>query len=125
MTSAGLVAGLACQEHLVDYNAQTDTMYVGIKTFGIAGNVDGNGTPGTPDPRLTSAGGSDPANFGGDKSMALGFAPLNGGTFSASNPAGPDDHRRHPAARSPRTAAARRLQRRALHAHRGLAGAQL
>ncbi len=59
-------------------------MYVGVNTYGVAGNVDGNGTPGIPDPRLTAAGGTDPANFGGDKSMAVGFAPLTG-TYNPMN----------------------------------------
>ncbi len=78
MTSAGLVSGWNIQDIRLDYNAQTDTLYVGVNTFGIAGNVDGNGTPGSPSSQLTAAGGSDPANWnapGSDKSMALGFAP--------------------------------------------------
>ncbi len=89
MTSAGLVSGWNINNIAVAYNSQNDTLYVGVNTFGIAGNVDGNGTPGTPNPQLTAAGGSDPANFGGDKSMAVGIAPLNGSTFNASNPPAP------------------------------------
>jgi hypothetical protein len=41
-----------------------------------------------PDPRLTQAGGTDPANFGGDKSMAVGIAPLIG-AFNPSHPPAP------------------------------------
>jgi hypothetical protein len=78
MTESGLVSGWNIQDLRLNYNAATDTMYVGVNTYGVAGNVDGNGTPGIPDPRLTAAGGTDPANFGGDKSMAVGFAPLTG-----------------------------------------------
>ncbi len=89
MTNSGLVSGWNINNIAVGYNPQTDTLYVGVKTFGVAGNVDGNGTPGTPDPRLTAAGGSDPANFGGDKSMAIGIAPLNSGNFNASGPPAP------------------------------------
>ncbi len=88
MTNSGLVSGWNIKDIRLDYNQQTDTMYVGVNTFGIAGNVDSNGTPGTPDPRLTAAGGSDPANFGGDKGMAVGFAPLIG-TFNPSAPPSP------------------------------------
>jgi len=88
MTNSGLVSGWNIQDVRLDYEPKTDTMYVGVNTFGIAGNVDGNGTPGIPDPRLTAAGGSDPANFGGDKSMAVGFAPL-AGTFNAASPPAP------------------------------------
>lgn len=91
MTSAGLVSGWNIQDIRLDYNAQTDTLYVGVNTFGIAGNVDGNGTPGTPSPQLTAAGGSDPANWnapGSDKSMALGFAPASL-TSTPNNPPAP------------------------------------
>jgi len=88
MTNSGFVSGWNIQDVRLDYNPKTDTMYVGVNTFGIAGNVDGNGTPGVPDPRLTAAGGSDPANFGGDKAMAVAFAPLVG-TYNASNPPAP------------------------------------
>jgi hypothetical protein len=88
MTAAGLVSGWNIKNVALDYNAATDTMYVGVRTYGVAGNVDGNGTPGTPDPRLTAAGGTDPANFGGDKALAVAFAPLTG-TFNPSKPPTP------------------------------------
>jgi hypothetical protein len=88
MTNSGFVSGWNIQDVRLGYDSRTDTMYVGVNTFGIAGNVDGNGTPGIPDQRLTAAGGSDPANFGGDKAMAVAFAPL-GGTFDPKNPPSP------------------------------------
>jgi hypothetical protein len=88
MTDSGLVSGWNIHDLRLSYNAQNDTMYVGVNTYGVAGNVDGNGTPGVPDQRLTAAFGSDPANFGGDKGMAVGFAPLTG-TFNAQNPPAP------------------------------------
>jgi len=88
MTSSGLISGWNIQDIRLNYDAKTDTMYVGVNTSGIAGNVDGNGTPGVPDPRLTASGGSDPANFGGDKAMAVAFAPLVG-TFNPNNPPAP------------------------------------
>jgi hypothetical protein len=84
MTDSGLVSGWNIKDVALYYNAATDTMYVGVNTYGVAGNVDGNGTPGVPDPRLTAAGGTDPANFGGDKAMVVGFAPLTG-TYNPSN----------------------------------------
>ena len=84
MTSSGLVSGWNIKDVALYYNAATDTMYVGVNTYGVAGNVDGNGTPGSPDPRLTAAGGTDPANFGGDKAMVVGFAPLTG-TYNPAN----------------------------------------
>ena len=84
MTAAGLVSGWNIKDVALSYNSATDTMYVGVQTYGVAGNVDGNGTPGNPLPQLTAAGGTDPANFGGDKAMAVAFAPLTG-TFNPSN----------------------------------------
>jgi hypothetical protein len=84
MTSAGLVSGWNIKDVALEYNAATDTMYVGVQTYGVAGNVDGNGTPGSPLPQLTAAGGTDPANFGGDKALAVAFAPLTG-TYNPTN----------------------------------------
>ena len=87
MTSEGLVSGWNINTVALAYNSTTDQLYVGIQTFGVAGNVDGNGTPGNPLSQLTAAGGSDPANFGGDKAMAFGIAPLptNGSPLSPTN----------------------------------------
>jgi hypothetical protein len=78
MTSEGLVSGWNIKDVRLDYNAATDTMYVGVNTYGVAGDVYGGGTP----PAGTV--GSNPANFGGDKAMAVAFAPLNG-AFSTFN----------------------------------------
>jgi hypothetical protein len=89
MTNSGLVSGWNIHNIAVAYDPKTDNLYVGVNTFGVAGNVDGNGTPGNPDPRLLAQYGSDPANFGGDKSMAIGIAPLNGGTLNPSHPPEP------------------------------------
>jgi len=88
MTEAGLVSGWNIKDVRLYYNQSTDTMYVGVNTFGIAGDVDGKGLIGKPDPELTSLGGSNPANFAGDKAMAVGFAPLEG-VFNAKNPPAP------------------------------------
>jgi hypothetical protein len=88
MTQSGLVSGWNFHDIRLYYDRSADTMYVGVNTWGIAGNVDGNGTPGHPDPRLTAAGGSDPASFGGDKALAVGFAPISG-TYNATNPPAP------------------------------------
>jgi hypothetical protein len=77
MTQAGLVSGWNIQDVRLGYNAQTDTLSVGVNTFGIAGDVDGKGNPVMVDPQLAAAGGSNAANFGGDKSMAVGFAPAS------------------------------------------------
>ena len=60
-------------------------MYVGVNTYGVAGNVDGNGTPGTVDARFAALNGADPANWAGFKTMVVGFAPING-TLNPANP---------------------------------------
>jgi hypothetical protein len=88
MTQAGLVSGWNIQDVRLSYNAQSDTLYVGVNTFGIAGDVDGKGNPGQSDPQLAAAGGSNPAAFGGDKSMAVGFAPASL-TSTPNNPPAP------------------------------------
>lgn len=86
--AAGQVSGWNFDYIATYYNASTDTMYVGVKNWGISGDVDGKGLIGQPDPQLTNSGGSNPANFGGDKSMAIAFAPLTG-TYNPSNPPAP------------------------------------
>jgi hypothetical protein len=87
MTQRGWVNGWSIKDVRLSYDAKTDTMFVGVNTFSVAGNVDGNGTPGIPDPLLTKAGGIDPANFGGDKSISVAFAPPN--SKSATQPGSP------------------------------------
>jgi hypothetical protein len=88
MNSAGLVSGWNFDNIATYYNASTDTMYVGVKNWGISGDVDGKGLIGKPDPQLTNSGGSNPANFGGDKSMAIAFAGLPA-VYNPSNPPAP------------------------------------
>ena len=88
MNAQGLVSGWNFDYISTYYNASTDTMYVGVKNWGISGDVDGKGLIGQPDPQLTNSGGSNPANFGGDKSMAIAFAPLSG-TYNPSDPPAP------------------------------------
>ena len=63
MTSAGLVSGWNIKDVALDYNAATDTMYVGVNTYGVAGNVDGNGTPGSPLPQTDRPGRNGPGEF--------------------------------------------------------------
>jgi hypothetical protein len=88
MTQSGLISGMDINDIRLYYNATNDTMYVGVNTYGVAGNVDGNGTPGTVDPRFAALGGSDSANWAGTKAMAIGFAPLSG-TYDSAHPPTP------------------------------------
>jgi hypothetical protein len=62
------------------------TLSVGVNSYGIAGDADGNGNPGAADPNDSNFqhGGQDLPNFGGTKSITLALAGLN-----ASNPSQP------------------------------------
>ncbi len=80
-------SGYNIQDVALYYNAATDTMYVGVNTYGVAGSVDGT-NPGSPDALLAAHGISNPANFAGDKGMAVGFAPLTS-TYNPLNPTPP------------------------------------
>jgi len=83
ITANGWVSGWSIQDIRTYYNASTDTLDVGINTFKNSQGVNApfgqaNGDPtGTP----TSY---DPAHLGGDKSIAIAFAPV-----STSNPSQP------------------------------------
>ena len=55
ITSSGFNSGWAIKDIRLSYDAQSDTLSVGVNTFGIAGDADGNGNPGVADPRTTSA----------------------------------------------------------------------
>jgi len=82
-TANGWVSGWSIQDIRTYYNASTDTLDVGINTFKNSQGVNApfgqaNGDPtGTP----TSY---DPAHLGGDKSIAIAFAPV-----STTNPSQP------------------------------------
>jgi hypothetical protein len=76
ITNRGWVSGWSIQDIRTSYDATTDTLSVGVNTFKNAqgqyapfgqANGDPSGTP-------TSY---DPAHLGGDKSIALAFAPVN------------------------------------------------
>jgi hypothetical protein len=65
----GVAPGDAIKQIALDYNASTDTMYVGVQTWGVAGSV-----------------GS--ASISNGNGMAVGFEPLNG-TFNPANLSAP------------------------------------
>jgi hypothetical protein len=75
MESQGLISGWAVKDIRLDYNAATDQLFVGVNTWGIAGDADGKGNPGTPDSQLAAVGGVNPAHLGGLDSITIGFAP--------------------------------------------------
>ena len=91
ITANGWVSGWAVNNVEMSYNAVSNTMYVGLDSFtnasgqrAIFGDADGNGNPGGASPQMAAMGGLDPANMGGDKSVAIAFA-----AFNPSNPSAP------------------------------------
>lgn len=70
-------SGWDIKEVIFTYFAKSDTLDVDVKTTAIAGDADGSGNPGGPDPRLTAAGGVNPANIGGRGSISFGFSAAN------------------------------------------------
>jgi hypothetical protein len=72
----GWTTGFLVESLRLSYNQATDTLYVGVQTFSIAGDADGNPNPKGPDPQLAAAGGLNLPNFGGDKSLTVAFASV-------------------------------------------------
>jgi MYXO-CTERM domain-containing protein len=70
---AGRESGYDLDEVRMAYNRDTDTLYVGVKTFGIAGDVDGDGDPGRASPELQALGGVDVPHFGAPETFAIMF----------------------------------------------------
>ncbi len=62
------------------YDKATDTMDVGVNFFGIAGDADGNGNPGTVSAAAAAKGYLDVPNLGGRESITIGFDFLHTGT---------------------------------------------
>jgi hypothetical protein len=77
----GTVSGWDMVDLRLTYNAATDTLYVGINTYGIAGDADGNGDPGGTSTWLAANGGTDVANVGGTETIAVFFDLDKNGTF--------------------------------------------
>jgi hypothetical protein len=74
ITALGFTTGFSIKDLRTSYDARTDTMYVGVNFFSIAGDADGNGDPGAADPRL-GPGIADLPHLGGRKSISVAFAP--------------------------------------------------
>lgn len=76
MTSHGFINGYAIKDIRESYDKATDTLYVGLNTYSIAGSAVGAGGSAM-QAILTSHGGVDPAHIGGRKSITVGFAGIN------------------------------------------------
>ncbi len=85
MTDAGLINGYAMKDIRLSYDKTTDTLAVGVNFFGVAGNTDGS-ADGKVNPLTIAYGGSNPAHFGADKSITVGFTPVNAAGIPASTP---------------------------------------
>jgi hypothetical protein len=82
----GWTSGFIVESLRLVYNQATDTLYVGVQTYSIAGDADGNPNPGSADPKLAAAGGVNLPSFGGDKSLTLAFASVaTGGGVGATD----------------------------------------
>jgi hypothetical protein len=71
MTAEGRISGWNFRDVRLEYNPANDTLLVGMKFFGIAGDADGNGIQGTADPKFTQQGGSETPHLGGAESIAV------------------------------------------------------
>ncbi len=83
MTDRGWINGWDIKDIRASYDAATDSLQIGVNFFGIAGDVDGNGTPGVADPQLTKDGGHEWAHLGqgtsSDASITVGIDLANSG----------------------------------------------
>lgn len=68
---AGTISGFDMRALYLDYDAATDTMYVGIDCFTICGDADGDGNPGGTSDILKGLGGEDIPDFGPGESFGL------------------------------------------------------
>ena len=67
------VSGWDIQNIFVAYDPVADKLFVGIDTFGIAGDADGDGAPGGTSAELTANSGMDFPDLGGTESVTFSF----------------------------------------------------
>ncbi|MGB6873847.1 MAG: hypothetical protein WBE46_06915 [Dehalococcoidia bacterium] len=77
----GTVSGWDMVDLRLTYDAAADTLYVGINTFGIAGDADGDGDPGGTSAWLATNLGTDISNLGSTETIAVYFDLNQDGTF--------------------------------------------
>jgi hypothetical protein len=77
----GTVSGWDMVDLRLAYDAGSDTLYVGINTYGIAGDADGDGNPGGTSTWLAKNQGTDNANLGSIETIAVYFDLNQDGTF--------------------------------------------
>ena len=69
----GTISGNDMAQLRLFYDPATDILYVGIDTYGIALDVDGDGDPGNASPELQSLSGLDLPDMGGTESFTVSF----------------------------------------------------
>jgi len=77
----GTISGNDVKDIRFFYDAEQDTLYVGLNTYLIAGDVDGNDNPGGTSPFLDDLGGVDLPDMGGTESFALSIDIDEDGIF--------------------------------------------
>ena len=65
----------------MSYDEPSDTMFVGINTYGIMGDADGDGDPSVTSPQLTTAGGVDEVDLANTESVAFSLDLDDDGTL--------------------------------------------
>lgn len=73
MSTQGRQTGLNIKDLRLHFDRVSDTVYVGVNFFGIAGDIDGDGNPGGTDPQAAQRGGVDQPNLSGRESIVVGF----------------------------------------------------
>jgi hypothetical protein len=77
MSSHGEITGWAVKDLRLALDPKSGTLYVGVNSYGISGDADGNGNPGAGnpnDPAFNGGGAQNLPNFGGTKSITVAFA---------------------------------------------------
>lgn len=77
----GTISGWDMSDLRLTYNVATDTLYVGINTYGIAGDADGDGDPGGTSAWLAGRGGTDRPDLSGTERVCVFFDLDRNGTF--------------------------------------------
>jgi hypothetical protein len=72
MTSQNKITGWDLKDIRLAWDQQSDTLYVGMNYFGVAGDSDGNGVVGTYSQEFKNAGGLELPGLGGRSGITLG-----------------------------------------------------
>jgi hypothetical protein len=79
--SPSVISGWDIKDFRFVYDAEEDSLYVGINFFGIAGDADGDGDPSRTSQQLTSRGGQDLPDLGFSEAIQISFDWNRDGVF--------------------------------------------